>query len=117
MVCFFFQAEDGIRDADVTGVQTCALPIYTTGATPPSRGQGGFGLIEIMVGLVIGLIAVLVIYQVFTVSEGFKRNTTAAGEAQMNGLFSTFVLGMELGNGGAAMAVSRTDLASCADTG
>src|SRR4029434_5172755 len=26
---FFFQAEDGIRDASVTGVQTCALPIYT----------------------------------------------------------------------------------------
>src|SRR5690554_7059118 len=26
-VGFFFQAEDGIRDADVTGVQTCALPI------------------------------------------------------------------------------------------
>src|SRR5437762_2792207 len=29
MVCFFFfQAEDGIRDTSVTGVQTCALPIY-----------------------------------------------------------------------------------------
>src|SRR6266498_4708272 len=27
-VGFFFQAEDGIRDADVTGVQTCALPIF-----------------------------------------------------------------------------------------
>src|SRR5205823_8126163 len=27
---FFFQAEDGIRDKLVTGVQTCALPIYTT---------------------------------------------------------------------------------------
>src|SRR5437016_11303144 len=26
-VCFFFQAEDGIRDWSVTGVQTCALPI------------------------------------------------------------------------------------------
>src|SRR5688500_19281380 len=26
--CFFFQAEDGIRDYKVTGVQTCALPIY-----------------------------------------------------------------------------------------
>src|SRR5258707_1592505 len=25
--CFFFQAEDGIRDIGVTGVQTCALPI------------------------------------------------------------------------------------------
>src|SRR5690554_7605800 len=28
VVFFFFQAEDGIRDADVTGVQTCALPIF-----------------------------------------------------------------------------------------
>src|SRR5437773_11908224 len=27
---FFFQAEDGIRDRDVTGVQTCALPIFRT---------------------------------------------------------------------------------------
>src|SRR5256885_12071114 len=27
MVFFFFQAEDGIRDYKVTGVQTCALPI------------------------------------------------------------------------------------------
>src|SRR5438046_7440078 len=27
MVVFFFQAEDGIRDWSVTGVQTCALPI------------------------------------------------------------------------------------------
>src|SRR3712207_8521242 len=28
MVCFLFQAEDGIRDIGVTGVQTCALPIW-----------------------------------------------------------------------------------------
>src|SRR6202034_4784092 len=28
VVFFFFQAEDGIRDLTVTGVQTCALPIY-----------------------------------------------------------------------------------------
>src|SRR2546430_11292632 len=27
-LCFFFQAEDGIRDLTVTGVQTCALPIW-----------------------------------------------------------------------------------------
>src|SRR5256885_5192848 len=27
VLCFFFQAEDGIRDYKVTGVQTCALPI------------------------------------------------------------------------------------------
>src|SRR2546427_3562088 len=37
MSFFFFQAEDGIRDLTVTGVQTCALPIWVgcTHAAPP----------------------------------------------------------------------------------
>src|SRR3712207_7204492 len=30
LIFFFFQAEDGIRDIGVTGVQTCALPICST---------------------------------------------------------------------------------------
>src|SRR2546422_4662673 len=33
---FFFQAEDGIRDVAVTGVQTCALPISADAAEPKS---------------------------------------------------------------------------------
>src|SRR5256885_4585156 len=42
---FFFQAEDGIRDYKVTGVQTCALPIYQTHrgqrvSGPATWGQG-----------------------------------------------------------------------------
>src|SRR5260370_22050139 len=35
IVFFFFQAEDGIRDSSVTGVQTCALPIL--GVAPPAE--------------------------------------------------------------------------------
>src|SRR5207249_6836534 len=35
---FFFQAEDGIRDRNVTGVQTCALPISTTPGWYLGRG-------------------------------------------------------------------------------
>src|SRR2546430_14586966 len=38
---FFFQAEDGIRDLTVTGVQTCALPIFLS---PATRGLGWFAL-------------------------------------------------------------------------
>src|SRR5256886_9998599 len=40
---FFFQAEDGIRDLTVTGVQTCALPISDGARKPPDRvfGLGG----------------------------------------------------------------------------
>src|SRR5690348_18024150 len=36
---FFFQAEDGIRDGRVTGVQTCALPI----SNPVRHGRQGLG--------------------------------------------------------------------------
>src|SRR2546430_10390629 len=46
-VFFFFQAEDGIRDLTVTGVQTCALPIsakwriFTQVACAARRGERG----------------------------------------------------------------------------
>src|SRR5687768_17688645 len=36
---FFFQAEDGIRDVAVTGVQTCALPIYIAVKLPAVLGD------------------------------------------------------------------------------
>src|SRR3712207_7733950 len=44
-LCFFFQAEDGIRDIGVTGVQTCALPISGAAAAhlradAPGAGEG-----------------------------------------------------------------------------
>ena len=38
---FFFQAEDGIRDYDVTGVQTCALPILIATAAMNNKIQAG----------------------------------------------------------------------------
>src|SRR4030043_1409953 len=43
---FFFQAEDGIRDVAVTGVQTCALPIWERpdGLLPTLGGQTGLNL-------------------------------------------------------------------------
>src|SRR6266496_5262606 len=49
IIFFFFQAEDGIRDLYVTGVQTCALPIWrpgragTAAAHPAARRAGGGG--------------------------------------------------------------------------
>src|SRR5207253_5565663 len=40
VVDFFFQAEDGIRDGHVTGVQTCALPICLVAASTSSSRLG-----------------------------------------------------------------------------
>src|SRR5256885_8546498 len=42
MFVFFFQAEDGIRDYKVTGVQTCALPI----SAPAKKTKTASGLSE-----------------------------------------------------------------------
>src|SRR5438067_751430 len=39
---FFFQAEDGIRDRNVTGVQTCALPICRSRTSLPERWPATF---------------------------------------------------------------------------
>src|SRR2546425_12972663 len=51
-VFFFFQAEDGIRDKLVTGVQTCALPIWLGLAFPKSlvEARGGRIGVESVVG-------------------------------------------------------------------
>src|SRR5438128_9502627 len=63
---FFFQAEDGIRDATVTGVQTCALPIFTAADDPdamvalPVIGLTGAALVSFLLvlslpGLITGI--------------------------------------------------------------
>src|SRR3712207_455893 len=48
MEIFFFQAEDGIRDIGVTGVQTCALPIYAFLDRAPLVALTGQGDLERM---------------------------------------------------------------------
>src|SRR2546430_8610393 len=40
-IAFFFQAEDGIRDLTVTGVQTCALPILASAVALPIHADEG----------------------------------------------------------------------------
>src|SRR5579883_3264714 len=48
---FFFQAEDGIRDFHVTGVQTCALPISTPGPAWFYAPLIGWGMLVCLHGL------------------------------------------------------------------
>jgi len=81
-----------------------------------TRRPLGFSLIEMMVGIVIGMIAVLVIYQIFAAAEGIKRNTTGAGDAQQNGLLSSFMLSIELANESNGVAVAAKDLMTCPAT-
>lgn len=56
------------------------------------RHSSGFSLIEIMVGLGIGLAATFVILQVFTLFEGQKRTSTSGADAQTNGGTALFTI-------------------------
>jgi type IV pilus assembly protein PilW len=85
--------------------------------TSLAHHQRGFTIIEIMVGLVIGLIAVLVTYQVFNVSEQFKRNTTALADTQQNGLLSSFLMSLQLANANNGIAIAGVSLDACPSNG
>ena len=63
-----------------------------TGFSQTGFSQTGFSLVELMVGLVIGLLATLVITQMFTVFEGQKRSTAGTSDAQTNGSVALFSL-------------------------
>ena len=77
----------------------------------------GFGLVEILVGVTIGLIALLIIYQAIALSEGYRRTTMAGGDAQSSGMISSFVLASDVANGGHTISESASELASCPNTG
>src|SRR3989454_4487203 len=55
---FFFQAEDGIRDYKVTGVQTCALPIYII-LSHTSRNPANHGGVAMRIGRKSGSLALV----------------------------------------------------------
>ena len=66
----------------------------------PQRAQAGFTLVEIMVGLTIGMLATLVVMQVFSVFEAQKRATTGAADSLTNGNVALFKIATDLDKAG-----------------
>lgn len=75
--------------------------------------QSGLSLVEILVGLVIGLLATLVIMQVFAVFEGQKRTTTGSAEAQTNGSIALYAIENELQMAGYGLLPSDDSPLEC----
>jgi type IV pilus assembly protein PilW len=65
-----------------------------------SRHQRGFSLIELMVGVVIGLLTVLVITQVMTLAEGKRRTISTGSDAQINAALAMFTLQRDIEQSG-----------------
>jgi type IV pilus assembly protein PilW len=83
----------------------------TSTAAPRQRG---IGLIEIMVGILISLLMVLIIYQVYEVSEGQKRTITSSSDAQQNASYGLFLIGQDLMGAGQVISASAAALSACA---
>lgn len=54
--------------------------------------SAGFSLVEIMVGMVIGLISTIIVMQVFALFEGQKRTSTSGSDAQTNGGIALYTI-------------------------
>lgn len=67
------------------------MATFDTTSTAP-RGNRGMSLIEILVGVVIGLLGILVIFQVLSVTEDRKRTTVHGGDAQSAGAIGLYQL-------------------------
>jgi type IV pilus assembly protein PilW len=65
-----------------------------------SARTAGFTLVEIMIGLLIGLIGIVVIMETYAVSEGYRRTTTSGTDAQVNGAIATYLMQRELRDAG-----------------
>jgi type IV pilus assembly protein PilW len=74
-----------------------------------STQQTGFSLIELMVGLVVGLLATIVIMQVFSNFEGTKRTTSGNSDAQTSGSIALMNIQRDVQNAGYGLPVPNTD--------
>jgi type IV pilus assembly protein PilW len=75
------------------------------------RPAAGFSLVEIMVGMAIGMIGILVMMQVFSVFEGDKRTTTSGDDAQNNGAIAVYELQRNIRPAG--LGIATLDILGC----
>lgn len=75
------------------------------------RHNAGFSLVEIMVGMVLGMFGIIIMLQVFSLAEGQKRATASGGDAQTSGAIALYGLQRDMRQSG--HGVSDTKLAAC----
>jgi len=78
---------------------------------PATLSERGFSMVELLVAMLIGLIGMVIIFQVFEVSEGIKRTTVGGGDAQQNGVIALYTMERDFRNAG--MGFNDTTFTGC----
>ena len=81
------------------------------------RMARGFSLIELLIGIVIGLVGLLAIFQVVTVWDSHNRTTTAGGDADVGGTLAMFTLERDIKQAGLGMKPTVGTQLNCNGTG
>lgn len=81
------------------------------------RREAGMSLVELMVGMAIGLIGIVIITHLYLTNEDYKRSTAGAGTAQTNGAIALYTLERDLRMAGYGFNHSAALGCSCATPG
>ena len=77
------------------------------------RRASGFSLIELMVGVAIGLIGILVMFQMFALWDSHTRSTTAGGDAQVSGTLAMFNMERDVKAAGFGFGAASSPFMGC----
>ena len=69
---------------------------FPTHGFPSYARQAGLSLVELMVGMMVGLIGIIIISHLYITNEQYKRSTTGSGAAQVNGAIALYSLERDL---------------------
>jgi Tfp pilus assembly protein PilW len=78
------------------------------------RSEAGMSLVELMVAMLIGLIGIVIITHLYVTNDQYKRSTTGAGSAQVNGAIALYTLERELRMAGYGFNHPAAQTCSCA---
>jgi type IV pilus assembly protein PilW len=79
---------------------------------PTCTRQTGLSLVELMVGMAVGLIGIVIISHLYVTNEQYKRSTTGAGAAQVNGAIALYTVERDLRMAG--YGINHTNALGCA---
>jgi len=88
------------------------MPAFKRNPAAPRR-ERGLSLVEILVGVLIGMIGIVVIFQVLAVAEAQKRNTTHGADAQSSGAIGLFAMQEDVQLGGYGLGMAGDQQIGC----
>jgi type IV pilus assembly protein PilW len=81
------------------------------------RSQAGMSLVELMVGMLVGLIGIIIIAHLYVTNEQYQRSTSGGGTAQVSGAIALYTLEREIRAAGFGVNHSGALECSCAGAG